>query len=252
MANANETSIKPEPLVLSRRFKAPRTLVFRAWSTAEHLKRWFSPEGLSVPEAEVDFRPGGVCAVCMRAPDGQEFWSRGSYVEITPPERLVMEGAVSIGGGRRFTARTTVTFQDEGTDTLMTVHQEYEVFDTAFANAVAGATEGWRTTLDKLEREVARMQESVVHATFSIERTFRASAAQVFQALSDPVAKAKWFTGGDGYTELERSMDVRPGGRERLQGRWVNGLATTFDAVYFDVVPDRRLVYAYDMRLNER
>jgi len=96
------------------------------------------------------------------------------------------------------------------------------------------------------------MQESVVHATFSIERTFHASAAQVFQALSDPVAKAKWFTGGDGYTELERSMDVRPGGRERLQGRWANGLVTTFDAVYFDVVPDRRLVYVYEMHLDER
>ena len=34
-------------------------------------------------------------------------------------------------------------------------------------------------------------------------------------------------------------MDVRPGGRERAKGRWPNGLVTTFDAVYFDVVPNR-------------
>ena len=65
---------KPE-VVISRSFAAPRELVFKAWSTAEHMKRWFSPEGCSVPEATVDFRPGGVCEICMRLPDGQDFWS---------------------------------------------------------------------------------------------------------------------------------------------------------------------------------
>jgi uncharacterized protein YndB with AHSA1/START domain len=45
---------------------------------------------------------------------------------------------------------------------------------------------------------------SVVHATFCIERTYPASPAQVFKALTDPAAKAKWFTGGDGYTLLAR------------------------------------------------
>jgi len=87
--NDVKSPIKPEPLVISRTFPAPRDLVFKAWSSAEHMKRWFSPEGYSVPEAEVDFRPGGVCAICMRSPEGQDFWSRGVYVEISPPDRLV-------------------------------------------------------------------------------------------------------------------------------------------------------------------
>ena len=47
-------------------------------------------------------------------------------------------------------------------------------------------------------------------------------------------------------------MDVSPGGRERLRARWPNGLVTTFDAVYFDVVPGERLVYAYEMHLDDR
>ena len=47
-------------------------------------------------------------------------------------------------------------------------------------------------------------------------------------------------------------MDVRPGGRERAKGRWPSGLVTTFDAVYFDVVPNERLVYGYEMRLDDR
>jgi hypothetical protein len=45
---------------------------------------------------------------------------------------------------------------------------------------------------------------SVVHATFCIERTYPASPAQVFKALTDPAAKAKWFTGGNGYKLLAR------------------------------------------------
>jgi uncharacterized protein YndB with AHSA1/START domain len=93
---------------------------------------------------------------------------------------------------------------------------------------------------------------SVVHATFCIERTYPASAAQVFKALTDPAAKAKWFAGGNGYTLLAREMDVRPGGREHVQGRWESGVVSTFDAVYHDVVADERIVYAYEMHLDDR
>jgi uncharacterized protein YndB with AHSA1/START domain len=93
---------------------------------------------------------------------------------------------------------------------------------------------------------------SVVHATFCIERTYPAAPAQVFKALTDPAAKAKWFTGGEGYTLLAREMDVRPGGREHLKGRWKTGVVSTFDAVYHDVVADERIVYAYEMHLDER
>jgi uncharacterized protein YndB with AHSA1/START domain len=71
---------------------------------------------------------------------------------------------------------------------------------------------------------------SVVHATFCIERTYPASPAQVFKALTDPAAKAKWFAGGNGYTLLAREMDVRPGGREHVKGRWETGVVSTFDA----------------------
>jgi uncharacterized protein YndB with AHSA1/START domain len=147
----------PPALVISRRFAAPRGLVFKAWSSAEHMKRWFSPAGLTVPEAEIDFRPGGVCAICMRTADGKDYWTRGSYLEIAPPERLVFDGGVTIEGKERFKVHTIVTFAAEGDATLMTVRQDYEILDPAFGDAVAGASEGWRTTLDKLASEVARI-----------------------------------------------------------------------------------------------
>jgi uncharacterized protein YndB with AHSA1/START domain len=247
---------QPEPLVVSRHFPAPRDLVFKAWSSAEHIKRWFSPEGCSVPEAEIDFRAGGVFAVQMRLDTGEDHWIRGAFDEILPPDRLVFTAGVTSGGAKRFTVHTTVTFEDDGMGTRMTVRQAYDIHDPAFLSVVGGSAEGWRTTLNKLEREVARIADteprSVVHAIFSLERVYDASPALVFRALSDPAAKARWFAGSDGLTVLEREMDVRPGGRERVTGRWANGVVTTFDAVYFDVVPNRRLVYCYELRKDER
>lgn len=93
---------------------------------------------------------------------------------------------------------------------------------------------------------------SAAHGIFSVDRVFKAPPARVFRALTDPAAKARWFVGGEGYTLVKREMDVRPGGREYVQGRWASGMVSTFDAVYFDVAPNRRLVYAYEMHLNDR
>ncbi|OJY78365.1 MAG: polyketide cyclase [Rhodospirillales bacterium 70-18] len=257
MARMSETatgeSQAATPLVIARRFAAPRALVFQAWSSAAHLKNWFCPEGFTVPEAAVDFRPGGVCDICMRSPEGQDFWSRGVYVEISPPERLVFTSSVVVDGAAKFTAHTTVTFEAEGDATRMTVRQVYDIHDPAFSGAVDGATEGWRTTLDRLEREVARIRgRSAVHASFTLERVYDAPPALVFRAFTDPAAKARWFAGGEGYELLGHSMDIRPGGRERASGRWASGTVSTFDAVYFDVVANERLVYAYEMHLDDR
>ncbi|MGO9759273.1 MAG: SRPBCC family protein, partial [Roseiarcus sp.] len=114
MSPINERKTGSNPLVIARSFAAPRELVFKAWSSADHIKRWFSPEGCSVPEAEVDFRPGGAFVVCMRLPDGRDFWSRGAFGEISPPRRLSFVSSVIVDGEKRFTADTTVSFEEEG------------------------------------------------------------------------------------------------------------------------------------------
>ena len=261
MATANETppGAQARPLVVSRTFPAPRELVFRAWSSADHLQRWFCPAGYTVPAATVEFCVGGAFDICMRSPTGQDHWTRGQYAEIVPHTRLVID--MNVLGQQNtplFHAHMVVIFADETGGTRLTVTQSYTLSDPSAAPMIQGASLGWQQTLDRLEHEVSRIRESspagrsVVHATFCIERTYQATRSQVFKALTDPVAKAKWFAGGSGYTTLERAMDVRPGGRERLKGRWESGVVSTFDAIYQDVVPDERIVYTYEMHLDER
>ena len=94
---------------------------------------------------------------------------------------------------------------------------------------------------------------AAVRGAFSLERVFKATPAQAFKAFTDERAKSRWFAGGGDDPKLvEREMDVRPGGREVAVGKWKSGKTSRFDAFYFDVVPDRRLVYAYEMHLDAR
>jgi uncharacterized protein YndB with AHSA1/START domain len=95
-------------------------------------------------------------------------------------------------------------------------------------------------------------QDPVVHDTFTIERTFDAPPARVFEALANPDVKRKWFAGPATWKEHERTLDFRVGGRERLRGTHSGGLTSVFDAVYIDIVPNERVVYVYEMTVNGR
>ena len=259
---ADSPAQQPAPLKLSRVFHIPRATVFRAWTSAEHVKNWFSPETYTVPEAKVEMHVGGAFDVLMRSSSGQDHWSRGKFIEIVPNTRLVLEGHADDAAGKPlFHVRTEVTFEDVPGGTRMNVVQTYVFVDPSMAAPmVAGAPEGWRTTLDKLEKELLRMHgaaetvtRSVVHSTFQLTRTYDASVARVWKALTDEAAKEKWFGGTPReWVALERFMDVRVGGRERAKGRWANGIVSTFDATYHDVIPSERLVYTYEMHLNDK
>ncbi|MCW5771544.1 MAG: SRPBCC family protein [Rhodospirillaceae bacterium] len=84
--------LKPDPkldLVLEREVDVPVELVWKAWTTPEHLKHWFCPKPWSVTECEIDLRPGGVFRTVMRSPEGQEFPNLGCYLDVVPLERLI-------------------------------------------------------------------------------------------------------------------------------------------------------------------
>lgn len=96
---------------------------------------------------------------------------------------------------------------------------------------------------------------SVIHDTFTIERAYPASPARVFAAFASEEAKSTWGDTGDleptpdsalGDTEF----DFRVGGRERFSHVW-QGTAYRYDALYYDIVPDQRIVYSYEMYADD-
>jgi uncharacterized protein YndB with AHSA1/START domain len=89
-------------------------------------------------------------------------------------------------------------------------------------------------------------ERSTTHTTFTIERSYPVEPARVFAAFADPEAKARWAVepeAGRGTGEF----DFRVGGRERFGAKVPDGPTYGYDALYYDIVPDQRIVYCYEM-----
>jgi uncharacterized protein YndB with AHSA1/START domain len=95
------------------------------------------------------------------------------------------------------------------------------------------------------------MTASVRHATFTIERTYDAAPTRVWRAWSSQDEKAAWFSGPEEWGPSEYDLDFRVGGREVSRGGPPGGPSFTYEAVYRDIVPGERFVYAYDMYSDE-
>ncbi|HEY4433817.1 MAG TPA: SRPBCC domain-containing protein [Candidatus Cybelea sp.] len=83
------TPIAPA-LVLRRTYAAPRQRVFDAWTTPELAVKFLGPDGVTVPEVQMDVRTGGSYKIGMQMSDGERWYVGGTYREVRPPERIVM------------------------------------------------------------------------------------------------------------------------------------------------------------------
>jgi uncharacterized protein YndB with AHSA1/START domain len=154
-------------VVISRVFDAPRDLVFEAWTQPEYLVRWFAPHGCTFHIERIDVRPGGGFHSCIR--DGSfECWCVGVYHEIVRPERLMYTLAIadrhgnkvapaSVGHDARWPPETrlTVTFEDQGGKTRLTLHQDV-------SESLAKQTGAYPSWLEMLERLDALLSERSV------------------------------------------------------------------------------------------
>lgn len=84
-------------LVLEREIDVPVSLVWKVWTTPEHLKHWFCPKPWQTTQCAIDLRPGGLFTSVMRGPEGQEFTNSGCYLEIVENERFVFTDTLLAG-----------------------------------------------------------------------------------------------------------------------------------------------------------
>ena len=155
-----EATQQQQQLVIERIFDAPRERVWEAWTNPEEVKKWWGPKDFTAPSIQSDFREGGKYLWAMRSPDGQEYWSTGTFHEIVPRERLVVTDSFAdergnvvppshygMPGDHPLEGRVVVTFEDvDDGKTKLTLRYEGmapgELRDQAEA--------GWNETLDKL------------------------------------------------------------------------------------------------------
>jgi uncharacterized protein YndB with AHSA1/START domain len=88
---------------------------------------------------------------------------------------------------------------------------------------------------------------SAIHATFVIERRFSAPVGRVFAAWSHAEKKRRWFACHEDWSTIEYALDFRADGTEISAVVTPEGIVHRFKSRFFDIVPDERIVYAYDM-----
>jgi uncharacterized protein YndB with AHSA1/START domain len=137
---------------LKRIFDAPRHRVFEAWTRAEHIARWFGPKGFSIHSVAVEARPGGVFRMCMRSPDGRDFWVRGSYREVVRDERIVIScSADDEKGVKRLDEVIDVTFTEHAGKTTLTLVAVATGPSAEAAAMLKGMQQGWSETVHRLD-----------------------------------------------------------------------------------------------------
>ena len=140
-------------LRLTRTIPAPRERVFRAWTDAREMRRWFSPVGFTTPFAEAEATTGGRWRVGMKPPEGEVVYASGTFREIRPPERLVFtwawEAADSPYPGETL---VTVEFRARGDETEVTLTHEL----LPSTDATAHHRSGWEGCLASLGAAMER------------------------------------------------------------------------------------------------
>jgi uncharacterized protein YndB with AHSA1/START domain len=157
-------------LVISRVFDAPRELVWKAFTEADRLARWWGPKGFKMLSCKLDLRPGGAFHYGMAAPNGSEMWGKWVFREIVRPERLsfVVSFSDRDGGITRHPFAPlwpaemlgTSTFADQAGKTLLTTRtvavNATDAERKAFEDGFGSMEEGFAGTWDQLAAYLAQ------------------------------------------------------------------------------------------------
>jgi len=172
MENISTEEATERDFVISHLLGVPLHRVFEAWTNPKSMAEWWGPRDFTNPVCNMDVRPGGAYRIVMRSPEGDEFPLKGEFREVTRPERLVMTMDHSelpeawqdiISPNRAKENRnpagvviSTVTFEETGARTKLTVRVRFESVEIRDAFVRMGMHEGWSQSLDCLAALLAK------------------------------------------------------------------------------------------------
>jgi uncharacterized protein YndB with AHSA1/START domain len=139
-----------EQILITREFDAPKHLVYKAWTTAELVKRWWSANRGEVTIAEIDLRVGGAWRYVMVADGGLEVGFHGEYREIVPNERIVSTEVYE--GMPDAEAVNTLTLTEVDGRTTLTILVQHSSKEHRDAHIDSGMEAGMQDALDLLEQ----------------------------------------------------------------------------------------------------
>lgn len=179
MGNNINSSVKEtgqKELVITRTFDAPRELVWKVWTEAEHLARWWGPKSFPISVNKLDFRPGGVFHYSMHASPDNVWWGRFIYQEIIPPEKLVFISSFSdeqcgvtrhpLSSTWPLETLTTITFSEVNGKTLLTLRvypiNASEEESATFESNFTSVQQGFKGTFEQLDEYLSNIMKGSI------------------------------------------------------------------------------------------
>lgn len=142
-----------------RSFKAPRDLVYRAYTTPELLKRWLGYAGWSMPVCEMDVRVDGEYRWAWRSDEGQEFGFHGVFSDVKVPAKLAHSQYYdpgNMGGDMGEGTLITVEFAEDKGVTTVTTTMDYKTKQARDAAVSTGMTDGMEHSYQQLDSMLAK------------------------------------------------------------------------------------------------
>jgi uncharacterized protein YndB with AHSA1/START domain len=153
---SNQNDAKSRTLTINKVFNAPVELVWEAWIKPEHILQWWAPPGMKINLEEHDFKVGGKWKYSMPMPNGQEFVSEGTYLEIVAFKKIVTTADFKpmTEGVEMHTF-----FEADGDKTNFTFSVVHATEDYAKAQEKMGFYNGWGSALNRLETLIQTLKK---------------------------------------------------------------------------------------------
>ena len=197
----------PNEIRIVRTYAAPVKVVWDAWTDPQHVAKWWGPRGFTITTHAKELRPGGFWSYTMHGPDGVDYVNKTIYYEVEECKKLVYDH----GGGddRPPLFHVTVLFSEaDGQTTMdmtMTLASAEEAANIRKIIKAANGNSTWDRLAEYLDKNVCDK------TTFVINRSFAASAAQLFDLWTNPAQLSKWLPPPKFEMTVLRG-DIRVGG----------------------------------------
>lgn len=153
-----DTALSDRELMVSRLIEGPRDVVFEAFTEVKHLSQWWGPEGFTTTTRAFEFSEGGVWEFTMHGPDGTDYPNWIQWMEIRPPEVIVLGHGEGPDDPEQFSS--TFIFEERTDGTRVTLRSEFKTKELRDRAAEEhGAIEGANQTLESLATYVAGRSE---------------------------------------------------------------------------------------------
>ncbi|RYG38511.1 ATPase [bacterium] len=150
MQTITQTSATERSITAIRTFDAPKRLVWRAYTEPDLIRRWWVCDTMTMTVCDVDLRVGGEYRYVARVASGEEVPMKGTFSEVTPPDRLLCTQIYDVAPYNEHAADVTVTLTEKDAQTELVTKIVFPTVDSYEGAAATGMEAGMGVTIDRL------------------------------------------------------------------------------------------------------